>query len=311
LVIAVTATAIHHGDPDGPVVGLYLVMAFGPLRLDLRTAAVVSVVAVVGFDVELLIDNSSQIVFMLVVDGGAAFFFFMGTLLRTEHEQRTRADRLIVELEESRAAERAAAALAERSRLAREMHDVLAHTLSGLVLQLDGAKLLARAQRTDELAATVERAQGLARDGLSEARDAISALRGDSLPGPERLPELVAEHERAGGGACDLAVSGDPEALGPDARLAIYRTAQEALSNIRKHAPGAAVDVRLDWCAGVAILVVQDSGGDGHSLLDAAGAGYGLAGMAERAALLGGRLDAGRADGGFRVELHVPTAGVA
>jgi hypothetical protein len=81
-------------------VGLYLVMAFGPLRLDLRTAAVVAVVAVVGFDVELLIDNSSPGVFMLVVDGAAAFFFFMGTLLRTEHEPRTRADRLVVELEE-------------------------------------------------------------------------------------------------------------------------------------------------------------------------------------------------------------------
>jgi signal transduction histidine kinase len=307
LVIAAAATAIHHGDPDGPVVGLYLAMAFGPLRLDLRAAAAVAVAGVVVFDVELAVDHSGGAVFMVVVAGGAAFFFFMGTLLRNEHEQRTRADRLVVELEESRAAERTAAAFAERSRLAREMHDVLAHTLSGLVLQLDGATLLARVEGSDELTATVERAQTLAHDGLAEARDAISALRGDTLPGPERLTELVAEHQRAGG-ACQLVVTGDPVRLGPEARLAVFRTAQEALSNVRKHAPGAAVDLHLVWRDSGATLVVQDSGGDGHAVLDKAGAGYGLAGMSERAALLGGRLDAGPADGGFRVELHVPAA---
>jgi signal transduction histidine kinase len=307
LVIAAAATAIHHGDPTGPVVGLYLAMAFAPLRLDLRAAAVVAAAGVLAFDVELAVDHSGGAVFMLVVSGGAAFFFFMGTLLRTEYEQRNRADRLVVELEVSRAAERAAAALAERSRLAREMHDVLAHTLSGLVLQLDGATLLARLEGSDELTATVERAQTLARDGLAEARDAISALRGDTLPGPERLGDLIAEHQHAGG-SCQLAVTGNPVTLGPDARLAVYRTAQEALTNVRKHAPGAAVDLHLIWSDGGATLVVQDSGGDGHAVLDQTGAGYGLAGMSERAALLGGRLNAGPTDSGFRVELHVPAA---
>jgi signal transduction histidine kinase len=306
LVIAAAATAIHHGDPTGPVVGLYLAMAFGPLRLDLRSAAAVAVAGVLVFDVGLAVDHSG-VVFMLVVTGGAAFFFFMGTLLRNEHEQRSRADRLVVELEESRAAERAAATVAERARLAREMHDVLAHTLSGLVLQLDGATLLARLEGSDELTATVQRAQTLARDGLVEARDAISALRGDTLPGPERLADLVAEHQRFGG-ACQLVVTGEPVSLGPDARLAVYRTAQEALSNVRKHAPGAAVDLHLAWSDSGALLVVHDSGGDGHEVLDKSGAGYGLAGMSERAALLGGRLDAGPAHGGFRVELHVPAA---
>jgi signal transduction histidine kinase len=112
-------------------------MAFAPLRLEVRQAAAVCSVGVVLFDLQLLLEAPDAGVFLLVVDGGAAFFFLLGVLLRHEGEQRDRVARLLVELEASWDAEKAAAALAERSRLAREMHDVLAHTLSGLVLQLE------------------------------------------------------------------------------------------------------------------------------------------------------------------------------
>jgi signal transduction histidine kinase len=198
LVLAAAATLVHHADPNGPVVGLYLATAFAPLRLELRSALVVAAVGVAIFDAGLLIDAPNAPVFILVVTGGAAFFFLLGALLRSEEEQRIRADHLVQELETSREAEKAAAAVAERARLAREMHDVLAHTLTGLVVQLDGARLLARSGEDGELAEIVQRAHGLARDGLSEARQAISALRGDVLPGPERLPALVNEHRRSG-----------------------------------------------------------------------------------------------------------------
>jgi signal transduction histidine kinase len=98
----------------------------------------------------------------------------------------------VEELRESRAAHAASVAEAERSRMARDLHDVLAHSLSALALQLEGARLLARDRDGDpEVVAAIERAHGLAATGLSEAREAIAALRGDALPGPERLPALV------------------------------------------------------------------------------------------------------------------------
>src|SRR4051812_48140878 len=107
------------------------------------------------------------------------------------------------------------------------MHDVLAHSLSALALQLEGARLLARDRDADpEVVAAAERAHPLAAGGLAEARQAIAALRGDELPGPERLPALAeafGEHSRAG---CGLTVTGEPRELPSEARLALYRTAQ-------------------------------------------------------------------------------------
>jgi signal transduction histidine kinase len=285
-------------------------MAFAPLRLPLRTAASVCAIAVAAFDVHLALVAPNEGVFILVVTGGAAFFFVLGLLLRREQDQRQHIAGLLAELEASREAEKASAALAERSRLAREMHDVLAHTLSGLVLQLDAARLLARSEGppngTATLGVTLDRAHALARNGLAEARQAITALRGDQLPGPELLPDLVDEHRRTSTGTCRLTVTGEPQLLPPDARLAVYRTAQEALSNVRKHAPGADVDVRLRWAPGEAVLVVEDRDGHPPTAPDRSASGYGLTGMAERAQLLGGGLSAGPIESGFRVALRVP-----
>jgi signal transduction histidine kinase len=310
LLMAASATATHHADPRGTGgIGLYLGMAFAPLRLPLRTAAAVSALGVAGFDTHLALVAPNEGVFIMVVTGGAAFFFVLGLLLRREQDQRRHIAGLLLELEASREAERASAALAERSRLAREMHDVLAHTLSGLVLQLDAARLLVRSEGTPDgsptVTATLDRAHALARGGLAEARQAITALRGDRLPGPELLAELVDEHRRTSAGACRLTVTGEPTPLPPDARLAVYRTAQEALSNVRKHAPGADVDVRLCWTPDEAVLEVDDRGGRAD-VPDATGSGYGLTGMAERAQLLGGSLSAGPSAAGFRVSLRIP-----
>jgi signal transduction histidine kinase len=317
LVMAAASTATHHGDPTGTGgIGLYLGMAFAPLRLDVRTAAVVSLVEVLMFDVQLALEAANPLVFILVVDGGAAFFFFLGVLLRHEQAQREHVARLLVDLERSREAEKAAAALAERSRLARELHDVLAHTLSGLALQLEGATALARSPSADDQLTTVlDRAHGLARTGLAEARHAISALRGSVLPGPELLPDLVAEHRAATGVECSLVTTGEPRELTAEGRLAIYRSTQEALSNIRKHAPGARVDVHLHWDHEAVSLLVEDCDPRPRRPQEVTstagptgpvGPGYGLTGMAERAAALGGRLEVGSTATGFRVALDLP-----
>jgi signal transduction histidine kinase len=152
----------------------------------------------------------------------------------------------------------------------------------------------------------VTRAHALARDGLTEARRAISTLRGDVLPGPELLPALVDEHRRSIDGECRLTITGDPVPLSADARLALYRTAQEALNNVRKHAPGARVDVSLHWMPDDVVLIVENAGAGPAGDLTTTGGGYGLAGMAERAQLLGGYLESGATGDGYRVRLRVP-----
>jgi signal transduction histidine kinase len=178
LVMAVASAAARHGDPTGTGgIGLYLGVAYAPLRLPRRAAVAVAAVSVLLFDVVLALEAPNAGVFITVVTGGAALFFLFGLLLRSEQEQRARADQLVVQLQRSREAEKASAALAERTRISREMHDVLAHTLSALVLQLEA--LAVRAERAaDPLAGGLARAHELARGGLVEARQAVSTLRG-------------------------------------------------------------------------------------------------------------------------------------
>ena len=221
--------------------------------------------------------------------------------------QEAQTERLLIELEESRGAELRAAALAERQRLARDMHDVLAHSLSGLLLQLEGARLLALATPADErLAGTIDRAHELAKNGLDEARRAICMLRDDDLPGPDRLAALTAAFQADTGVPARFTSSGTPRELASAVRLALYRVTQEALTNVRKHARPERVEVRLDYLPGEVHLEVEDLGVPAPAPPAGSEDGYGLTGMRERAELLGGTLDAALTDTGFRVLLRVP-----
>jgi signal transduction histidine kinase len=215
--------------------------------------------------------------------------------------------------DEAEAMHRQAAALGERQRLAREMHDVLAHSLSGLMLQLEGARMLATENPADpRLPEIIERAHHLGKSGLEEARRAIGMLRDDDLPGPEQLASLASQFERDSGIACHLTVTGPTRELDSDARLALYRVAQEALTNIRKHARTDRVDIKLAYANGRTSLTVEDFSPHGAAsaapppVSASVGGGYGLTGMRERAELLGGSLQAGPTNHGFRVELEVP-----
>jgi len=216
------------------------------------------------------------------------------------------------ELRESRAAEARAAAAAERGRLAREMHDVLAHSLSALALQLESTRLLARDRGVDEAVTRgLDQAHHLAVSGLQEARHAIATARGDELPGPERIGVLADAFEEQSGLPVAVDVQGLPRALAPDARLAVYRTAQEALTNVRRHAAAERVEVRLAYESEGTVLVIEDHARPGTPppaalSITGNGNGYGLAGMRERAELLGGELLAEPTDDGFRVELRLP-----
>lgn len=246
---------------------------------------------------------------------GVIFLYSIGRLLVSERSQRERVAQLLRELEQHRGTEETAFLEAERGRMARELHDVLAHTLSGLSIQLESARILVGTEPVSPaLKESVERAQRLSRAGLQEARRAVAALRGDQLPGPDLLPTLVEEHRLSANGVVALRVIGEARPLDAETSLAIYRTAQEALSNVRKHAPGASVNLSLEWSDSEVTLIVQDGGA---SEPDAAAAdsgsgvlpGYGLTGMAERAELLGANLVTGQHASGFQVRLTVPLEG--
>jgi signal transduction histidine kinase len=247
---------------------------------------------------------------------GVIAFYRLGLYTRQLKERTDESQRLLVELAQTREAQVRAATLGEQQRLAREMHDVLAHSLSGLLLHLEGARLLAVRTGADvRLTDSVERAHHLAQSGLREARQAISTLRGDDPPGPERLGILAEEFQRDTGVPCGLFVTGLPVELGAQTRLTLYRVAQEGLTNVRKHADAEHVRLCLDYELDGIRLTVEDvtsvqwsvdallradDPGCGHNY------GYGVSGMSERAELLGGHLKAAPTATGFRVALWLP-----
>jgi signal transduction histidine kinase len=203
------------------------------------------------------------------------------------------------------------AATQERARIARELHDVVAHHVSMVAVQAETARLTTPGmppEGRDRLAAIGD----TARDALTEMRRLLGVLRADvdgeaeraPQPGLDRLEELV-DDARAAGTTVHLAVRGQPVALPPGVDLTAYRIVQEALTNARRHAPGAAVDVEVAFRDGTVTVRVRDDGpgptagsGDG---------GHGLVGMHERVAMVRGRLRVGPADGGgFAVEADLP-----
>ncbi len=220
--------------------------------------------------------------------------------------ERDRARALLAEVQAGREAEAQAAALRERGRIARDMHDVLAHSLAGLSLQLQATRAVAaRSGAGPEIMQPLEKAADLARDGVAEARAAVSALRDPGGLGLDALPALVERHP----GAARLTVCGEPATVRPEAGHAVYRAVQEALTNAARYSPGSPVDVELAWRPGELRARIDDAGpSPGRPPLTGQGSGLGLAGMQERVEQVGGTLRAGpRPDGGWRVEVVVPT----
>ncbi|WP_084079326.1 sensor histidine kinase [Demequina sp. NBRC 110057] len=208
-------------------------------------------------------------------------------------------------------AERALAAADERARIAREMHDVVAHTLSVVVAQADGGRFAAKSDPA-KAAHTLETIADVSRAALTEMRALLGLLRigdEDAALGPQPsiddIPALVAA-TRDGGLDCSFVTTGAPRTLPIGAGLALYRIAQEGLTNVLKHGgPAAKAFVQLTWEADAVVLTVSDDGRGAGARDD--GDGQGLAGMKERATVFGGTLSAGpRAGGGFVVKARLP-----
>ncbi|GAA3224461.1 sensor histidine kinase [Dactylosporangium siamense] len=210
-----------------------------------------------------------------------------------------------------RMAQRAAvAATDERTRIARELHDVISHNVSLMTLQTGGVRLLLGTDREREhdLLRGVERA---GRDTVEELRMLLGVLRDGRPPaGLDRLDELAGPL-RAAGLDVRLTVTGPPRPLPPSLGLAVYRVVQEALTNTLKHAGAASVDVTIGFTPGELAVEVRDDGAGGAADSGGAGPGHGLVGMGERVAQHGGTLRAGaRSGGGYSVTATFPlTAG--
>jgi signal transduction histidine kinase len=217
---------------------------------------------------------------------------------------RAKSDRLTARAEREKAR---AAALDERARIAREIHDILAHALAALTIQLETADALLEGGRVDQARASVRRAGQLAREGLTETRRAIGALRGDPVPLADLLDALVRDYRSTVDSVVSVAVTGLQRPLEPDVVLACYRTAQEALTNAAKHAPGAPIQLDLHFePSAVRLSVSNGAPASSPGPLAQAGGGYGLAGLRERAELAGGQLESGPAGDGYRVGVTIP-----
>ncbi len=231
-----------------------------------------------------------------------------GQFIRRGRESQDRTELLLAQLQDAREGEAAAAALAERSRIAGELHDVLAHSLSGLAIQLQGARKLAdREAVSQRLRAAIERSAELTKAGLADARQAVSALRGERLPSMDQLAALVEDFRRDTGTDATLRIDGTSRPLPAEASLALFRGAQEALTNIARYAPGATTSITVTYQENRTRVTVEDHvRAPQATILAGAGGGHGLTAMRERATRVGGTARAGPTADGWRVELEVP-----
>lgn len=210
------------------------------------------------------------------------------------------------------AVERRQAAQAERAAIARELHDMIAHSVSMIAVQAEGATYTTPGL-SPQARDAFQQIAGTARASMTELRRMLGVLRTDREEGAATAPQptlagldALVEQHRAVGGTAELRISGEQPELPPSWELSAFRIVQEALTNVRRHAPGAGAVVELVYGPGLLSVRVGDDGPGPRGPLGE-GAGHGLVGMNERAALLGGRLTAGRGPaGGFLVEAELP-----
>ncbi|WP_098894437.1 sensor histidine kinase [Streptomyces sp. t99] len=243
----------------------------------------------------------------------------LGDSLRTRRAYFDQLEERAARLEREREAQSKVAVAAERARIARELHDVVAHNVSVMVVQADGAAYVMDAA-PDQAKQALETISSTGRQALAEMRRLLGVLRtgdapegGEYVPQPdvEQIEDLVAQ-VRQTGLEVDFKVEGTPRPLPSGVELTAYRVVQEALTNTRKHGgPDAGASVRLVYFDdGLGLLIEDDGRGAAHELYEdggADGAGHGMIGMRERVGMVGGTLDAGpRPGGGFRISALLP-----
>jgi signal transduction histidine kinase len=314
VVQAVWVGAYYHGSHQPPfepfAAGVVACFALGlhADRRGLRAGLVVFAVLVVASAIVLAAGGST-------VGNALAVLIWWGAAIGIGRGLRER--QALVELlrersarlERDRERDMADAALEERARIARELHDVIAHAVSLMVVQASAERRLLDPEQR-RTADTLETIESSGREALGELRRLLGVLRAHGRerlapqPGLDALPELLEEAGR-GGHEIRLEIEGEPARLPAGLDLTAYRIVQEGLTNARKHAPGATVDLSLRWRPAELEIEVTDHGPGPPT--NSNGAGHGLIGMRERASLYGGSLRTGPGPGGgFRVLARLP-----
>ncbi|MGV9771466.1 sensor histidine kinase [Streptosporangium sp. NPDC003464] len=301
LVVALAMSAMVMWEkpllPYGPMVSLYTIAALGTPRQRLLTIPVAGLIAALS----LVLPQEGPETYRFLVTALVAAYA-LGTGARARRAQ-------AAELEERArrlAQERDAAAARERTRIARDMHDIVTHSVGLMVVQAEAGPVAMRSDPARAEAA-FDAIGEIGRGALVQLRDLLGTLRSGEdagrgpRPGVDSLPELV---ERTGrtGLKVTLAREGEPRRISAEVDVAAYRIVQEALTNVLRHSDAGAVRVRLTWTrASLEVVIADDGGGAGGT-----GDGHGLTGMRERAAACGGTLHAGPGPGGFVVSAVLP-----
>jgi signal transduction histidine kinase len=303
---------------------LYTLAAYRPRResvIGLAITLVGSTVAVSRWSPTRLGFPEGLLITLVFFAGPALLAWTLGDSMRWRRAFYAALEDRAARLERERDAQAQIAAAAERARIARELHDVVAHNVSVMVVQADGASyaLGSDPERARQALAAIA---ATGRQALDEMRRLLGVLRRDGagnglapMPGLEELAQLL-EQARAAGLPVSYSVAGVPRLVPSGAALAAYRIVQESLTNTRKHAgPAASAAVTLRYCEDALMLTITDDGRGAAAVTD--GAGHGLTGMRERVSVYGGTLTAGpRAGGGYEVTAvlpltssHLPAAG--
>jgi signal transduction histidine kinase len=297
------------------LVGCYTVAAYCPRRPAI--AGLVALVPVVAYsNWRSSGDPLDDLVFLVVLVGG---FWVAGRVVWSREQLVRRLAEQADDLRRGREAEARAMVAEQRARIARDVHDVVAHSVSIMVVQAEAgeAQLLPAPPSAQPSVECLRAIQRVGRSTLTELRGVLSALGDESAEndalalGPTpRLRDarrLVSELEAAGLDV-DFRLVGDPDVLPSGVDLAAYRILQEALTNTLRHAVGAAVVARVDVSRDDVVIAVEDSGAAQPSPVNGAvkGAGRGLLGMRERVRLYGGEIDCGPGGTGFRVRARIP-----
>jgi signal transduction histidine kinase len=285
-------------DHGGPLIGFAIIAAIAAgTDASLIAGWTITGTAILGIEIGALftdVGTASVLGYPLLL-----LVAFVGGRNRAAYRvQAEQSAAMVAQLEQLRAQQRRAAVFEERTRIAREIHDVLAHSLGALGIQIQATRAVLDEQHdVGKAIQLLDQAQRLAKDGLRETRRAVQALRADSARLDEQIAELVDTHRTRHRASVDYRVAGDPGALPPEATVALVRTAQEALVNSAKHARDEPVGIDLCYRDDSVRLVISNAlprnGPYAEETEDAFGTangGYGLTGMRERLLLINGTL---------------------
>jgi signal transduction histidine kinase len=292
--------ATSHNDTSVLALAIVGILAAGA-DLPLPELLVVFLAGVLAVEIGAISYGHTDLGTLLGFPAALAAAALAGRYRRVYRAQTEQAQALLAETRRAQVAAERAAALDERSRIAREIHDVLAHSLGALGIQLQAAEaMLTERHDIDRALRSLANARRLVDEGLTETRRAVRALRTDAPPLPDALAALVDDRPGA------LTVNGEPYALAPAAGLALLRVAQEAVTNAAKHADGRPATIALNYSDTGVELRVENTLADATTIEQPDGAGgFGLAGMHERLRLIDGELHAGPAGDLWVVQARV------